>query len=122
LAALLDHCTLHICGDTGSTHLAAALGTPVIAFYGSTDPEHAGPWGQRDHVLARRDLCSPNCTIRKCALVSEASVPSSGQIQLPDGRSAGMEIPDIETARCLAAISVDQALDLADRVICKRDS
>jgi heptosyltransferase-1 len=119
LAALLEGCKLHVCGDTGSTHLAAALGVPVIAFYGSTDPAHAGPWGQGDHVLARRDLCSPDCTIRKCAFVSDLSVQPDELTESGGASGEALHLPDVQTARCLAAISVDQALDLVARVICK---
>ena len=51
LAALVAECALQISGDTGSLHLAAALGRPVIGLYGASDPAHAGPWGQAEHVL-----------------------------------------------------------------------
>ena len=32
-------------GDSGPTHLAAALGIPLVALYGPTDPARNGPWG-----------------------------------------------------------------------------
>lgn len=45
LCALLRRATLAIGGDTGPVHLAAALGVPVLALFGPTDPARNGPWG-----------------------------------------------------------------------------
>jgi len=47
---------LLIGNDSGPLHLAAAVGTPVLAFYGPTDPARTGPWGEATTVLeAPRD-------------------------------------------------------------------
>ena len=43
LAALLAGAKLVVGADTGPLHLAAALGTPVVALFGPTDPERNGP-------------------------------------------------------------------------------
>jgi heptosyltransferase-1 len=43
LAALLVQARLVIAGDTGPLHLAAALGTRVVALFGATDAERNGP-------------------------------------------------------------------------------
>jgi len=43
LAALLEGAKLMVAADTGPLHLAAALGTPVVALFGPTDPERNGP-------------------------------------------------------------------------------
>ncbi|MGE3803746.1 MAG: glycosyltransferase family 9 protein, partial [Gemmataceae bacterium] len=45
---------LMISGDSGPMHVAAALGTPLLALFGPTWPERSGPWGQRDAVLQAR--------------------------------------------------------------------
>jgi len=118
VAALLDSCVLHISGDTGSTHIAAALNTPLIAFYGSTDPAHAGPWGQSDHVLARRDLCSPDCTVRQC-IYAVPGGPRAVDAAEPQGQIDGnvSEVNRPIAARCLAAISVDEAMVKVDRIL-----
>ncbi len=70
LAAVLKQCRFHICGDTGSAHIAAALGRPVIALYGPTDPLQAGPWNQCQNVISHRELCRPECGVRSCALAT----------------------------------------------------
>jgi heptosyltransferase-2 len=65
LAALLERCHLLVTNDTGTMHVAAAVGTPVVALFGSTDPSITGPWGD-GHVVVRKDLpCSP-CLKRIC--------------------------------------------------------
>ena len=44
--ALLKACDLVICNDSGGMHLAAAVGTPLVAVYGMTDPRKTGPIGR----------------------------------------------------------------------------
>ncbi len=48
LIALIRLCSAHVGGDTGSSHIAAALGVPAIGLYGITRPERSCPYGQRD--------------------------------------------------------------------------
>jgi len=45
LACWLARASLYIGNDSGITHLAAAVGTPALALFGSTDPEVWGPRG-----------------------------------------------------------------------------
>jgi heptosyltransferase-1 len=58
LAALLRGAALMLGGDTGPTHLAHALGTPVLMVMGPTDPERHGPYGAPERALYRRLPCS----------------------------------------------------------------
>ncbi len=52
-------CDLLVTNDTGPMHVAAALGKPLIALFGPTEPRRTGPYGQLQNVL-RLDLpCSP---------------------------------------------------------------
>ncbi len=65
LAALMERCNLLVTNDTGTMHVATAVGTPVVAIFGSTPPLTTGPWGDR-HVVVKRDVsCSP-CWKRIC--------------------------------------------------------
>lgn len=65
LAALLERCRLLVTNDTGTMHVAIAVGTSVVALFGSTDPSVTGPWGD-GHVVVRKDVpCSP-CLKRVC--------------------------------------------------------
>lgn len=51
LAAVLSECAVVISNDSGGMHLAAALGAPVVAIFGITDPDRTGPLGSRVRVL-----------------------------------------------------------------------
>lgn len=51
LIALTRRARLFIGGDTGPMHLAAALGVPVVAIFGPTDPARNGPFATRSIVL-----------------------------------------------------------------------
>ena len=58
LAALLRGARLVLAGDTGPLHLAHALGVPVLAVLGPTDPRRHGPYGAPDRVVWKRLPCS----------------------------------------------------------------
>jgi heptosyltransferase-2 len=65
LAALLERCWLLVTNDTGTMHVATAVGTPVVALFGSTDPTTTGPSGD-GHTVVKKDVpCSP-CLKRVC--------------------------------------------------------
>ena len=51
LASVLASCDLLVTGDTGPMHIAVAVGTPVLALFGGTDPARHGPYGARNIVL-----------------------------------------------------------------------
>jgi len=59
LVALLERCDLVISGDSGPLHIAGAVGTPVVAIHGPTDPVLSGPVGQEAKVLRLGLWCSP---------------------------------------------------------------
>ncbi len=65
LPGLLRRLTVLLTGDTGPMHIAAAVGTPVVALFGPTDPRHTGPVGENHRVLRRDLFCSP-CFLKKC--------------------------------------------------------
>ena len=58
LAALLRRARLVMGGDSGPTHLAHALGTPVLMLMGPTDPARHGPYGAPERVLWKLLPCS----------------------------------------------------------------
>ena len=51
LVALVSLARGHVGGDTGSTHIAAALGVPAVGLYSVTRPERTCPYGQRHNTL-----------------------------------------------------------------------
>jgi heptosyltransferase-1 len=58
LAVLLRRAALVLGGDTGPTHLAHALGAPVLMVMGPTDPARHGPYGAPERAVYRRLPCS----------------------------------------------------------------
>lgn len=70
LAGLIDElraCKLLVSNDTGTMHLAALLGVPVIAIFGSTEPAWTRPMGKQHLILREHVECSP-CFLRQCPL------------------------------------------------------
>ncbi|MFZ1731114.1 MAG: glycosyltransferase family 9 protein [Bacteroidota bacterium] len=65
-AALMDRCAAAIGNDSGPTHIATALGKPVIAFYGPSDPKSQGPWSDRATVLRIDDVENRCCRRLDC--------------------------------------------------------
>ena len=59
---------LMVSNDTGPMHVAAALGTPVVALFGPTEPRRTGPYRQLDHVLQLNLPCVP-CLKSHCRYV-----------------------------------------------------
>ena len=61
----LRRCHLLVTNDTGTMHLAAALGVPTVSIFGSTEPVLTGPLGDRHTVIRHQVPCSP-CFKREC--------------------------------------------------------
>jgi ADP-heptose:LPS heptosyltransferase len=97
LAAVLQQLTIYVTGDTGPMHLAAAMGTPVVAVFGLSDPRRYAPLSPHRRIV-RIDLpCSP-----------------CNRVRLPPARCQG-HVPD-----CLEGIEAEMvyraALDLLAEV------
>lgn len=82
-AALLERLDVLITGDTGPMHLAAAMGAPVVALFGPSDPRRYGPRARLERILRVQLPCSP-----------------CGQVRLPPERCRG-HVPD-----CMDGITV----------------
>ena len=94
LAALLAEVELLITGDTGPMHLAAAVGTPIVAVFGPSDPRRYAPRGSLDRIV-RVDLpCAP-----------------CNRIRLPPARCTG------RTPDCLALVTPDRVYETAVSVL-----
>jgi len=65
LPALLSKASLLITNDSGPMHVAAAVGTPVVALFGPTSAARTGPYGVGHGVLTGKAPCSP-CFSRTC--------------------------------------------------------
>lgn len=104
LAAVLERTTLLVTGDTGPMHLAAAVGTPIVAIFGPSDPARYAPRGPLDRVVRIELPCAP-----------------CNRIRLPPARCVGHTpacLGGIEAAQVLAAI--DAVLDAQEHAVGQR--
>jgi len=85
LAALYRRARVVLSTDTGPMHVAAAVGTPVVALFGPTAPWRTGPYGGQHTVLRAGVGCSP-CFKKRCLT------------------------KDYEEKACLRRITVDQVV------------
>jgi lipopolysaccharide heptosyltransferase II len=65
LAAVLERLSLFITGDTGPMHLAAAVGTPVLAIFGPSLPTRYAPVSPRSRIVRIDIHCSPCNLLRQ---------------------------------------------------------
>jgi 3-deoxy-D-manno-octulosonic-acid transferase/heptosyltransferase-1 len=87
LAAVYKKAACVVSTDTGPMHMAAAVGTPVVALFGPTAPWRTGPFGSSHQIIRAEIKCSP-CFKRQC-----------------------------KTIDCMKQISVERVLDVALKVI-----
>lgn len=65
LSSLLSQCHLFIGNDSGAMHVAAAVGLPIVAVFGPTDPCGTAPVTPRCIIVQQKPYCSP-CFLRRC--------------------------------------------------------
>ena len=65
LPAMLSQCHLFLGNDSGAMHVAAAVGLPVVAIFGPTDPYGTSPVTPRHSIVQDKPYCSP-CFLRRC--------------------------------------------------------
>lgn len=65
VVALARGASVVVSGDTGPTHIAAALAVPIVGIYGPTRPERNGPWRPDDETVSRAALCQCH-HLRRC--------------------------------------------------------
>ena len=81
LASVLAACDLLVTGDTGPMHVAVAVGTPVVALFGATDPRRHGPYGARNVILHDP---APGATVPGRRPTEEAGAASLARITPED--------------------------------------
>ena len=72
LMGLMTYCNTFVANDSGATHLAAAIGLPVVAIFGPTDERISAPLAGRNltgshTVVSHRVFCRP-CMLRECPI------------------------------------------------------
>jgi ADP-heptose:LPS heptosyltransferase len=87
LGELFRRCRLFLSVDTGPMHLASAVGAPVVALFGPKDPALYGPYFGPRAIVEKDLPCRP-CPKRSCS-----------------------------NPRCMLAISPDEVLAAAERLL-----
>jgi heptosyltransferase-1 len=95
LAAVYRIASVVVSTDTGPMHLAAAVGTPVVALFGPTSPWRTGPYGKGHVVLRAGVSCSP-CFSRSC------------------------KTTELEPVACMNRITVEQVVEAVGRTVTER--
>lgn len=81
-AAWLQGAVAVLGNDSGLSHLAAAVSTPVVVLYGPTDPTGPVIWGPRVTVLRRTDVpCAP-CYLRQCKVEGHPCLAGLGEAEV----------------------------------------
>ena len=65
VVSIVRHAVLMVSGDTGPTHIASAVGTPLVGIYGPTRPERNGPLLPDDVTVSRATVCECH-HLRRC--------------------------------------------------------
>ena len=68
LGAILRRCAAVITNDSGPMHIAAALGVPVVAIFGPTNPLLQGPVGSPSLILRKESLDCLGCNFTECPI------------------------------------------------------
>ncbi|MCX7918465.1 MAG: lipopolysaccharide heptosyltransferase II [bacterium] len=66
LTALIKRCIVFVSADTGPLHIAAAVGIPVVALFGPSDPNKTGPYTTQKIVIWKKPKCSPCSFTTEC--------------------------------------------------------
>jgi lipopolysaccharide heptosyltransferase II len=96
-AALLKRCALFIGSDNGPMHMAAALGVPVVALFGPSNPAEWGPRGERVAILYKgldcRKCFHPSCFRGedRCMKLISVDEVFAAATQLLEGRPSGTQ-------------------------------
>ena len=97
LLALIKTADLMICPDTGPSHMASAVSTPVIALHAVTNPNISGPYGSLDRVIN----CYPEAL-------------SQFKNKTPEQVSWGTQVHD---TRAMALVGLDAVLKRVDEFL-----
>ncbi len=92
LAYLYKLAVLVISPDSGPMHIAAAVGTPVIALFGPSDPKRTGPYG-KGHIVVQKEMPCIPCFLKKC-----------------------------DTKRCMKEIGVDEVFEAVKEIVNRKNN
>ena len=96
LAELIRGAQLYVGNDSGPMHLAAAVGTPIVAVWGSSDSRRWRPWAAEHVAIVQNPFeCNP-CPGYRCLVAP--------------------------TPLCIESVTVDQAVAAAKQLLKTHDT
>jgi predicted lipopolysaccharide heptosyltransferase III len=91
ITALASHASIFVGNDSGIAHVAAAVGTPAVVIFGSSNRDHWRPWTDAPNEIVFNPFeCQP-CPGYECAVFGEP--------------------------RCILSVTADQVIAAVDRVV-----
>ncbi|MBI2849353.1 MAG: glycosyltransferase family 9 protein [Chloroflexi bacterium] len=106
LGAILKHCHLFVGNDSGVMHLATAVGVPVVAVFGPSNPRAWGPWADEGDGKRRAHVVRPDLPCSPCLYVNKTVGNRRGCSHMA----------------CLANITPDMVLEAAEMLLDRRMS
>lgn len=103
LAALVHGARLVLTNNSGPSHLAAAMGTPVVTLYAQTNPQHT-PWQARARVLWQ-DVPCRHCLKSVCPQEHQRCLMDVGVAQVVQAAGELLAADDMAHARPAEALA-----------------
>jgi len=94
LIALAHRAHIFIGNDSGVAHIAAAVRTPVVVIFGSSNVAHWRPWTDLPHAVVRAEMACAPC--------------------------AGYECTAFQRPQCIRHVSVEDVMTAVDRLLANR--
>lgn len=86
LPALLARCNAFLGNDSGAMHVAGAVGLPIVAVFGPTDPHGTAPLASQLTIVQKPVACSP-CFLRHCPIDHRCMTAVSVEMVLEAARA-----------------------------------
>lgn len=110
---LLGRCAVYVGPDTSVTHLAAAVGAPIVSFYGPTDPQDFGPWPNGHGPTQPWQARAARQQVGRIVLLQGPDLPERTCVPC---RAMGCENHRDSASHCLDRLAPERVLDEVRRL------
>ena len=99
LARLISRAGLFIGGDTGPSHIAAALGIPTISFFGASDAKRNRPYGEHCNTIQNTEIPCIPCWKTRCRFKDALHLACSNSITAGDLYDSALRLLESKCAK-----------------------